>query len=275
MNDRDPRADILNRRPELARVFDRIPDDYEARPAYPGWVFELLSECGALRPGAVVLEIGAGTGQATLPMLALGAQITVVEPGAGLARRLIERTEGQHVEVIVSTFEDASLRDASFDLVTAATAFHWVEPAVGSAKCARVLRDGGWLALWWTLWGDPDRPDPFHDALRPILQVKAPHLLRLEATPQAYVRDLAARAAHIEATGAFGPISHETLNWEAEHDPVSLRRLFATFAPWLALPEPLQSELLSDVERLARDDFGGTVRRPYQTVLFLSQRIPR
>jgi SAM-dependent methyltransferase len=275
MHDPDPRADILHRPPELARVFDRIPNDYEARPAYPRQVFELLSERGALRHGSLVLEVGAGSGQATLPMLALGAQVIAVEPGVGLARRLIERTEGQRIEVIMSTFEDASLSEASFDLVAAATSFHWVDPAVGATKCARVVRDRGFLALWWTLWHDPERPDPFHDALRPILQVKAPHLLRQEATPGAYVRDLAARAAHIEATGAFGPMSHETLNWEAEHDPVSLRRLFATFAPWLALSEPLRSELLGDVERLARDDFAGSVRRPYQTVLFLSQRIPR
>jgi SAM-dependent methyltransferase len=275
MNDRDPRADMLNRPPELARVFDRIPDDYEARPDYPQQVFELLSQRGALRAGSRVLEIGAGTGQATLPMLALGAQVTAVEPGAGLARRLTERTKGQPIEVIVSSFEDASLADASFDLVAAATAFHWVDPTVGATRCALVLRDGGWLALWWTLWGDPDRADRFLDALRPILEVKAPHLLRLEATPRAYVRDLAARAAHIDATGAFGPMAHETVNWEAEYDPISLRRLFATFAPWLALPEPLQSELLGDVERLARDDFGGTVRRPHQTVLYLAQRLRR
>ena len=273
--ERDGPAQLVHRPPELARTFNRIPDDYEARPQYPQELFDLLVQRGALRAGTAVLEVGAGTGQATLPMLDLGATVTAVEPGAGLARRLVQRTAGRDIHVIVSTFEEASLPEAAFDLVASATAFHWVDPTVGPAKCARVTLDRGWLALWWTIWGDPDRPDPFHDALQPVLQAKAPHLLEPEATPRAYVRDLAARAERIEATGAFGPLRHETLSWEAEHDPIGLRRLFATFAGWLALPEPIQSELLDDVERLARDEFGGTVRRPYQTVLYLAQRLRR
>ena len=272
---RDGPPELVERPPELARTFNRIPDDYEARPGYPQQLFDILVKRGALRAGAVVLEIGAGTGQATLPMLELGAEVTAVEPGAALARRLVERTAGRDLQVIVSTFEEASLPEAAFDLVASATAFHWIDPTVGSAKCARVVRDHGWLALWWTLWGDPDRPDRFHDALLPVLQAKAPQLLDPDGGPRAYVRDLAARAECIEATGAFGPMSHEILNWEGEHDPIGLRRLFATFAGWLALPKHIQSELLSDVERLARDEFGGTVRRPYQTVLYLASRLPR
>ena len=273
--DRESPPELVERPPELARTFNQIPDDYEARPGYPQWLFDVLVERGALRAGAAVLEIGAGTGQATLPMLELGADVTAVEPGAALARRLIERTAGRKLQVIVSSFEEASLSEAAFDLVASATAFHWVDPTVGSAKCARVVRDHGWLALWWTIWGDPDRPDPFHDALQPVLEVHAPQLLDPAAGPRAYLQDLAARADRINATGAFGPISHEVLNWEGEHDPVGLRRLFATYAGWIALPELLQSELLSEVERLAREDFGGTVRRPYQTVLYLARRLPR
>src|SRR5205807_9052355 len=95
-----------------------------------------------------------------------------------------------------------------------ATAFHWVDISVGLTKCARALRDRGWLALWWTIWGDPDRPDGFNDALQPMLRAKAPHLLEEEAGPHAYVRDLAARAAEIDRAGCFSPVEHEILHWE-------------------------------------------------------------
>ena len=84
----DKRAQIVNRPPNLAYTFDEIPNDYDARPDYPPEVFELLVEHAELGPGTRVLEIGPGTGQATLPMLALGAHVTAVEPGARLARRL-------------------------------------------------------------------------------------------------------------------------------------------------------------------------------------------
>jgi hypothetical protein len=95
------------------------------------------------------------------------------------------------------------------------------------------------------------------------------------ATPQAYERDLAARVAHVEATDAFEPPSQHSMEWEGSHDPVAIRRLFGTFAPWLALAEPVRSELLDEVERLARHDFGGSVERPYRTILYLARRRAR
>jgi SAM-dependent methyltransferase len=208
-------------------------------------------------------------------MLERGARVTAVDPGAALARRLAERASGRDITVIVSAFEDVGLVEASFDLVASATAFHWVDAAVGAAKCAQYLRDGGWLAFWWTIWGDPDRPDPLHDALQPILRAKAPQLLHEEAGPRAYIRDLSARMTELDRSGAFGPVDHSVRRWQGRHAPVEVRRIFATFAAWLALDEPLRTELLDDVERLAREDFGGVVERPYQTVLYRAQRLPR
>ena len=222
-----------------------------------------------------MLEIGPGSGQATLPMLQRGARVTAVEPGAALGNRLSERTVGLDVEVVVGRLEEVEVPEASFDLVASATAFHWVDPVIGLAKCARALRDRGWLALWWTIWGDPDRPDPFHDALLPILQTKAPHLLENQHGARAYIVDLAARTAEVERVGAFGPLKREVYRWDGRHDPAEIRRLFATFAAWIALSEPLRSELLGDVEQLASDEFGGVVHRPYLTVLYLAQRLPR
>jgi len=207
--------------------------------------------------------------------LSLGARVTAIEPGKQLARRLLERTNGAAVDVVVSTFEDAPVPEAAFDLVASATAYHWIDPDVGPEKCACALRDDGWVALWWTVWGDPSRRDPFHDALLPVLSAKAPHMIAPEMSPHAYKGDLAARLARFDATGEFGPIRHEVIEWEADHDPIGLRRLFATFSPWLALPEPLQTELLEDIERIARDDFDGLVQRPYQTILYLTQRRAR
>ena len=272
MGEHDPQ--LMQRPPEVARAFDRIGDRYDARPGYPPQVFELLVERCGLGVGARVLEIGAGVGQATVPMLDLGAAVTVVDPGAALMQRLRARTTGRRVEIIVSEFERASLPAEAFDLVTSATAFHWVEPITGVAQCARVLRPTGWLAVWWTVYGDEARPDPFHGALEPLLREKAPQLVQPEASHAAHWRDLMARAAIIDANAAFGPVDIEIIDWEGVHDAVELRRLFGTFGGWIILPDELRTELLDDVEQIANDQFGGTVRRPYQTVIFTSPRVP-
>ena len=208
-------------------------------------------------------------------MLDRGAAVTDVEPGAALARRLRERTVGRTIEIVVSKFEEARFTQNSFHLAASATAFHWVETAVGLQRCADALVDGGWLALWWTVWGDPDRPDPFHEALVPILQERAPHLVADEARASAYQRDIADRAAEIASVHAFEAPVEDTFRWDGSHDPASLRAIFATFGAWIALSEPLRTQLLDAVEEVAQRVFGGTVTRPYKTVLYTAQRRPR
>ena len=265
----------LQRPAELAETFDRVGDGYEARPGYPTAVFDTLSRRCGLRPGARVLEIGPGTGQATLPMLDRGAAVTAVEPGASLAGRLGERTVGRTIEIVISKFEDAALAERSFDLAASATAFQWVDTEVGLQRCADVLVDGGHLALWWTVWGDPDRPDPFHEALVPVLRQRAHHLVAEEAGAVAYQQDMANRAACIASVGAFEAPTEETFTWEGTHDPASLRAMFATFGAWIALSEPLRTELLDEVQDVAQREFAGAVTRPYKTVLYTARRRPR
>lgn len=258
------------------RLFDQAAHEYQSgRPGYPEEVFRLLQDRCGLGAASKVLEIGPGSGQATLPILGLGAEVTAVEPGAALAGQLRERAGPADLRIIVARFEDAELPEAGFDLVVSATAFHWVKPDVGYLKAASALRDNGWLAVWWTIFGDPARPDPFLDAFQPIAEAKAPGLMHEGEVPRWYGLDVAGRAAEIERTNRYGPVEHAVLLWQGHHGPAELRRLYSTFSNVLALPEALRAELLDDVEDLVRDRFGGRVTRPYQTVMYLAQRIAR
>ena len=255
------------------REFDRASRAYhDGRPEYPQKVFELLREQCGLGPGSKVLEVGAGSGQATVPVLDLGAHVTVVEPGANFADQLIRLGAGRSLRVIVATFEQAVVAEESFDLVVSGTAFHWVDPAVGLPKAAAALRDHGWLALWWTIFGDLERPDPFHNALQPILEAKAPELVFQGSLPMWYALDVRERSREIADSGFYEPVEHHLVKWEGRHGAEEIRRLFSTFSPWLALPEDRRIDLLADVERLARETFGGIVVRPYQTALYLAKR---
>jgi SAM-dependent methyltransferase len=257
---------------ELGATFDAVADGYDARPPYPEEIYALLVERCGCGPGARVLEIGPATGLATMRLLELGAEITAVEPGPALARGLRARTAGRPIEVVVGSFESAVLPAAHFDLVAAATSFHWVDPAIGLSKVARHLRPGGWLALWWTVFGDPDRPDPFQTAIEPILGELAPELIFNVSACEPYGLDAPARIAEIDATGRFGAVQNHVVTWEGHHDAVGIRRLFATYSPWLALPEAKRNATLDALERIAREDFDDAVERPYLTSLFLTQR---
>ena len=142
-------------------LFGDDVDAYDVgRPGYPEGVYALLRDVCALGAGSRVLEIGPGTGQATGALLEHGAAVTAVELGAALADRLQAKFPGRALDVRVGAFETVELPASAFDLVVAATSFHWVPTEPGLQRCAAVLRPGGWLALWWTSFGDPDSPRP-------------------------------------------------------------------------------------------------------------------
>lgn len=91
----------------------------------------------------------------------------------------------------------------------------------------------------------------------------------------AYQQDMADRAGEIATLGTFEAITEETFVWEGTHDPASLRAIFATFGSWIALSEPIRTELLDEVENMAQRHFAGSVTRPYKTVLYTTRRRPR
>src|SRR3954453_4773932 len=73
-------------RERLGTTFDSAAELYQdARPDYPEVLFDRLLQLSEMRPGDRVLEVGAGPGKATLPLLRRGLRVTAIEPGAALA----------------------------------------------------------------------------------------------------------------------------------------------------------------------------------------------
>lgn len=132
---------------ELRRTFDADAELYDrARPGYPAALFAELGELTRIGPGARVLEIGPGTGQATRALVAAGAHVTAVELGPSLAGVLRDTLADAPVEVVVSAFEDWPLPAEPYDAVVAFTSWHWLRPDVRTAKAAAALAPGGALA---------------------------------------------------------------------------------------------------------------------------------
>ena len=248
------------------------------RPGYPERVYELLRQVCGLGPGSRVLEIGPGTGQATVDLLRHGAAVTAVELGAEMAAALEAKYRGHNLSVVVGAFEDVDLDPDSFDLIVAATSFHWIPPGTGIPRCADLLHRDGWLALWWNYFGDPDRPDPFRDAVTPIFEELAPSLIEtfpgiaFLAGAHPHATDAVTRTGEIDASARFGPVRHEVIRWTGRHSPAQLRALFASYSPCLALPPADRGRVLDAIELLATDTFAGVVERPYLTLTYLAQR---
>jgi len=136
-------------RRDLGRVFNEVPELYDrVRPAYPDELFADLVAITGMNGQSAVLEVGCGTGQATRSLAKLRPSVTAVEPGAelaALARRNLENFS--NVEIETSKFEDWDDGGRHFDVIVAASSWHWVDPSVGWRRAHEVLLPGGWMAL--------------------------------------------------------------------------------------------------------------------------------
>lgn len=140
--------------PRRARSFDAWAGEYDRyRPGYPEELFATIARRLELPPRPVVVDLGAGTGRASLAMAELGWRVTAVEPG----RPLLEVLRGTAADagLIVSTVqaaaEETGLDPQTADLVTAAQAFHWFDKDRAMSEIARILKPSGGVALFWNV----------------------------------------------------------------------------------------------------------------------------
>ena len=258
--------ETIDRR-EGRRVFGRDAAAYDrARAGHPERVYEVLRERCGLGPATRVLEIGPGTGQVTRHLLELGVDsLVAVEPDPALAS-FLRSSVGDGPEILVTTLEEAALPADAFDLAVAASSFHWVEPERGLAAIIQALRAGGWWAMWWTHHGDRTRPDPFRDAIDPIVG-------GLPSSPGAtgFGRDADAATTALAEAG-FEDTQVDVVRWTHEWDVAGIRGLFASFSPIILLDDAERSRVLDAIERLAAEEFGGRVEKPMLTTLFTARK---
>lgn len=237
--------------------FERLAASYDAaRPPYPAALFDQLLTEGVVGPGIRVLEVGAGSGEATGELLARGCQVVAVEPGPQLRQRLGLAHPG--VRVLEGRLEDVALPDAAFDAVVAATSMHWVDLGVALPRLHAALRERGLLAVWRTVFGDPRVQTEFR---RRVLDIVA---RREEGIRDENVLDPPPTVPQLTAGGLFRHRGSWQWPWQVDLDPGQVRRLFETFSDWR--PDEV------DAARAAAAEVGPVVREHYVTVLHVLQR---
>ena len=117
------------RREDLRGLFDGIAGRYDAsRPGYPAEIVDAVCASAGISRGAEVLEIGCGTGQLTRQLAGRGFNLTAIDIGAAMIEAARTSVADPLVRFEVCSFEEFA-GGAQFDLIVAATAFHWVDPA--------------------------------------------------------------------------------------------------------------------------------------------------
>ncbi|TCP54844.1 methyltransferase family protein [Tamaricihabitans halophyticus] len=182
-----------------------------ARPPYP---VELISRIVELSPGTHVLDVGCGTGIQARQFAAAGCQVLGVDPDT----RMAEFARASGLDVEVSTFEEWEPASRTFDAVVAGQAWHWVDPAAGAVKAARVLRGGGPLALFAHVFEPPAEIARVQDEVIRRVVPDLPADVRPSGGGLAGYREMFDKpAAGIAATGEFGEVAQWRFDWERSY----------------------------------------------------------
>lgn len=153
----------------LAKSFEAGAAAYERyRLQFPGALFDDLFAAAGTRVQQGVLEVGAGTGRATVPLARRGAQIQAIEPSGDMLRVLEQRLNAENLQDTVTlrqaTFEDIDPAKGSYGVVVAAQSFHWTDPRTRWARLAALLDHDGIAFLFWNNW----YLDPIHHQLNDV-----------------------------------------------------------------------------------------------------------
>lgn len=254
-------------RSTLATIFDRIPYSYDRyRPGYAPEAIEALVELSRARAGADVLEIGAGTGKLTVALAERGFAITAVEPGKRMADLLGRRVRRwPSVRIVRSTFEHAPIEPSSFDLVAAATSFHWLDPDRRYDLAADALRPGGALGLIRNDHVAAPSNAAYIEGVTPIYERHAPELLEDLALPMP--DDPPGFAEEMEASGRFDGIEQRQFAWDHHFTAATLTGMLGTHSEHRALPRRRRSALLHEIRDFVERNLGGAVVDRYVTTV--------
>jgi SAM-dependent methyltransferase len=159
-------SDLWREASRASQRFGEQASDYDRyRPRYPESVFDDIVTIAGIGPGAMAIEIGAGTGIATEPLVERGLAVTAIEPSAEMAA-VAKAKLADRAQIFVDRFEDYQT-SRSVQLVASFNAWHWVDPTMAVDSVAELIESNGFLALIWTevvSWGQ----EPFEDRLADI-----------------------------------------------------------------------------------------------------------
>jgi len=250
-------------------TFNEDVENYDKwRPRYCKELFNDIIQYSKLNENKKAIEVGIGTGQATVPFLETGCEVTAIELGKNLAEFTKEKfKEYKNFRVINTSFENFECDDNSFDILYSATTFHWIPEEIGYPKALSILKKGGTLALFWNKPYVNRQDDLLHQKIQSIYQKyrfsnKKPvendteRYNKIAKTIQSYgFRDLQVKLYH--QTRVFN-----------SSDYISLLN---TYSDHRSMPEPTKQLFYNEIKNAIIEH--GNVLKIYDTIdLYLARK---
>jgi SAM-dependent methyltransferase len=251
--------------------FGGVADLYDRRrPSYPA---ALISDVlvAAASPSRA-LEVGAGTGKATVLFAARGVGVDALEPSAEMAAfARVNTGRFPAVRVTEAEFESWRRADEPYPLLFSAQAWHWVQPAVRYQRAREALVPGGVLAAFWNRvdWPQCRLAEPLARAY----DRRAPELLADDPMRPSVERQREPWddwTAEVEAGREFAEPELRSYRWVTEYSAGEYVELLRTHSDYIVL-EPARREALLAAIGAAIETSGGVLELPLVTRLCLAR----
>jgi SAM-dependent methyltransferase len=250
---------------DLARSFDDVADAYErGRPRYDARVIEVIGQAAR---GPRILDVGAGTGRLSAPLLRAGYDIVAVEPLDAMRTILAGHIGAERA--LAGRAEALPLPDASVDGAVCADAWHWFDGARAAGELARVVRPGGGVVVCvsYPLWHDDD------DAPDWWLDLGVVHTALPKGDHPALVSGWQ-RPDCFEGHPAFEEPEKREQSFVHHTDREGIVAHWASMSFVAALPEGQHTEFLGQLDGMLARRGIDEVDVPYRAQLWVTRRRP-
>lgn len=257
---------------EKKNTFNEVISDYAyARPTYPNKLFEDIKDFSGLSTNANILEIGAGTGQATDYYANNKTKVTALEIGEKQANYLKNKyKDNKSINIVCTSFEDFICNDAYFDLIFSATAFHWIRADIGYQKAYNLLHKGGTIAVFWHMSSVTRYKDKMFEDIRSIYLKYAPEV------DASYSKDKLneiheLRVKEIQSGGYFPKPQTKIYSWKDEYTSKKYISLLNTYSSFQMLEKSKREIIYAEVKEYI-DKNGGKISLPQEVRLYMSKK---
>jgi SAM-dependent methyltransferase len=210
-----------------------------------------------------VLEVGAGTGLATMAFARRGLHLHCLEPSHGMAELLAARSM-PNVTTDVVSFSDSQVAPGGYDAVIAGQCWHYLDPAIRLKKSAFALGDRGILAVFWSSLPHPGKA--LAAGFKAAYQAHAPEL-QLQAKPAGQDRP---QQRFAENSDLFEDVVLKKYQGSCRFGAEEFTSLLDTYGEYYALPPHRRSALYAALQRHI-SNIAESVEMKYESILYMAR----
>ncbi len=240
----------------LERTFNTVYTEYDKwRPTYVAELYDDIFAAKEINHLSKVLEIGIGTGQATLPILETKCCLTAIELGDRLAQFTQQKFRNyQSFTIKTMAFQDFECPSNTFDLIHSATAFHWIPEEIGYTKVFEILKPGGVFARF----ANHPYKDKGNEALHVAMQKVYQQYMPGSSIGAEYSESDAKNFADISRKYGFVDVSYKLYRRTRTFTARDYISLLGTYSDHIAIEEQKRIAFFDEIQSTI-ESHGGSI----------------